>query len=127
MAVCSSLMPMRRRWLVGLSLLSIALIAVLGVLLRYSAERYSLSAVSEQIQWLKPLAGATRLLLIGLLAAIWPRLVDLAVQYRRVDAAARSRLIALRWRVVIWLLIIELMIGQDLVHRFLQAAGGPVA
>ena len=127
MAVCSSLMPMRRRWLVGLSLLSIALTAVLGLLLWYSAERHSLSAVSEQIQWLKPLAGATRLLLIGLLAAIWPRLVDLAVQYRRVDAAARSRLIALRWRVVIWLLIIELMIGQDLVHRFLQAAGGSVA
>ena len=118
---------MRWRWLVGLSLLSIALIAVLGVLLRYSAERYSLSAVSEQILRLKPLAGATRIMLIGLLVLFWPRLVDLAVQYRRVDAAARSRLIALRWRVVIWLLIIELMIGQDLVHRFLQAAGGSVA
>ncbi|MCB1871763.1 MAG: hypothetical protein KDI49_07130 [Gammaproteobacteria bacterium] len=118
---------MRRHWFVGLSLLSVALTAVLGVLLWYSAERYSLSAVSEQIQWLKPLAGATRLLLIGLLAAIWPRLVDLAVQYGQVDTTARPRLVALRWRVVVWLLIIELLIGQDLINRFLQAAGGPVA
>ena len=127
MAVCNSLPSMRRHWFVGLSLLSVALTAVLGVLLWYSAERYLLSAVSEQIQWLKPLAGATRLLLIGLLAAIWPRLVDLAVQYGQVDTTARPRLVALRWRVVVWLLIIELLIGQDLINRFLQAAGGPVA
>ena len=118
---------MRRRWLVGLSLLTVVLIAVLGVLLWYSAERYSLSAVSEQIQRLKPLAGATRLLLIGLLAALWPRLVDLAVHCGRVEVAARPRLLALRWRVVAWLLIIELLIGQDLVHRFLRAAGGSAA
>ena len=127
MAVCNSLPSMRRHWFVGLSLLSVALTAVLGVLLWYSAERYSLSAVSEQILRLKPLAGATRIMLIGLLVLFWPRLVDLAVQYGQVDTTARPRLVALRWRVVVWLLIIELLIGQDLVHRFLQAAGGPVA
>ena len=127
MAVFSKVPSMRRRWFVGLSLLAVGLIFAVGTLLWQAAELSSLSIVSEQVARLKPFAGAIRLLLIAMLAALWPWLVDLANRSRRVDAAERSRLHALRWRVIIWLLIIELMIGQDLVHRFLQAAGGSVA
>ncbi len=126
MAVFSKALSMHRRWFIGLSLLAVGLIVVLGVLLRYSAELFSLSTVSEQVERLKPFAGAVRLLLIALLAALWPRLVDLAVRYGRVDATDRFQLHALRWRVIAWLLIIELMIGQDLFSRFLQITSGPV-
>jgi len=126
-AVFSKLPSLRRRWFVGLSLLAVVLIFVVGALLWQAAEISSLSAVSEQVARLKPFAGAIRILLIAVLAALWPWLVDLANRSGRVDAAERSRLHALRWRVVAWLLIIELMIGQDLFSRFFLATNGPVA
>ena len=127
MAVSSKAPFMRRRWFIGLSLLAVGLLFAVGALLWQAAELSSLSTVSDQVVRLKPFAGAIRLLLIGILAALWPRLVDLAVHYGRVDAAERSKLYALRWRVVAWLLIIELMMGQDLVSRFFLATCGTIA
>ena len=127
MAVFSKVPSIRRRWFVGLSILAVGLIFAVGALLWQVAELSSLSAVSEQVVRLKPFAGAIRILFIAVLAVLWPRLVDLAVRAGRVDAAERSRLLALRWRVVAWLLIIELMIGQDLFGRFFLATSGPVA
>ncbi len=127
MAVFSKTPFARRRWLVGLSLLAVGLIFAVGALLWQAAELSSLTAVSDQVARLKPFAGAIRLLLIGALAVFWPRLVDLTHHYGRVDAAGRSQLHALRWRVVAWLLLIELLLGQDLFGRFLSATSGPVA
>ena len=118
---------MRRRWFVGLSLLAAGLIFAMGALLWQATELSSLSAVSEQVARLKPFAGAFRLLLIAVLAVFWPRLVDLAVRSEQVDVTERFRLYALRWRVVAWLLIIELMIGQDLFGRFFLSTGEPVS
>jgi len=118
---------MRRRWFIGLSFLAVGLIFAVGALLWQAAELSSLTTVSEQVARLKPFAGAIRLLLIGILAALWPRLVDLAVHYGRIDAAERSKLCALRWRVVAWLLIIELIIGRDLFSRLILATNGLVA
>ncbi len=127
MAVFSKAPSIRRRWFIGLSFLAVGLILVLGMFLWHAAELFSLSTVSEQVARLKPFAGIVRLLLIALVAAIWPWLVDLVVRYGRVDATERSQLHALHWRVVAWLLIIELMIGQDLFSRFLLATSWPIA
>ena len=127
MAVFSKVPPIRRRWFFGLSILAVGLIFAVGALLWQVTKLSSLSAVSEQIVRLKPFAGVIRFLIIAMLAALWPRLVDLAVRSGRVDVTERSRLHALRWRVIIWLLIIELMIGQDLIGRFFLATSGPVA
>ncbi len=123
----SKVPSMRRRWFVGLSLLAVGLIFAVGALLWQAAELSSLSVVSDQVARLKPFAGFIRLLFIAVLAALWPKLVDLAVRSGRVDAIDRSQLHALRWRVVAWLLIIELMVGQDLFSRFLMAMSGAVA
>ncbi len=116
----------RRRWFVGLSLLFVGLIFAVGALLWQAAELSSMAAVSEQVARLKSSAGAIRLLLIGLLALLWPKLIDRVIHYGRVDAARRSELQSLRWRVVTWLLIMELMIGQDLFSRFIQMLRGAI-
>ncbi len=126
MAVFSKAPSIHRRWFIGLSFLAVGLLFAVGALLWQAAELSSLSAVSEQVARVKPFAGAIRLLLFGILAALWPWLVDLAYHYGRIDPAGRSKLGALRWRVVAWLLIIELIIGQDLFNRFLSVTSGAV-
>ena len=126
MVVFSKMPPIRRHWFIGLSLLAVALIFAIGALLWQVVELSSLSAVSEQVARLKSFADVTRLLLITMLTALWPRLVDLAARYGQVDTIDRSQLHALRWRVVAWLLIIELMIGQDLIGLFFLATSGPI-
>ena len=121
MAVSGKSEPFKRSWFVGLSLLALALVLAVGALLWQVVELTSLVIVSERIADIKPVVGGVRLLLIGLLALFWLRLVDFAARARNVDERIRTRWLALRWRVTSWLLVIELVLGQDLLGRFLGA------
>jgi hypothetical protein len=115
MAECRKAATVRRRGLLGLSLLAVVLTAGVGVLLWRAIELSSVSRVAQQVEQLKPVAATVRLALIGLLAVFWPRLVDLALRFHRVSEDKRADLLAQRWRVVGWLLVIELVLGQNLV------------
>ena len=120
MAGSSKATIMRRRGRLGLSLLALVLTIGVGAWLWQAVELSSLSEVSEQVARLKPVASALRLTLIGLAAALWPRLVELAYRYPYgpSDESMRENLLAQRWRVVGWLLVIELVLGQNLLGRF---------
>jgi hypothetical protein len=121
MAGSSRGLSFRRSWFLGLSLLALALVLAVGAVLWQAVELMSLAAVSERIEGLKPVAGAVRLFLIGLLASLWTGLVEFAARNRNVDDRTRTHWLALRWRVTGWLLVIELVLGQDLLGRFLSA------
>ena len=126
MAVSNKPAAMRRRGFLGLSLLAVALTIGVGVLLWQAVELSSVSQVSAQIDRVKPFASAVRLALIGAVAALWPKLAHLAYRYGRIDEARRDDLLAQRWRVVGWLLVIELVLGQDLLGRFFAVTTGPM-
>ncbi len=127
MAGSSRAISSRRRWFLGLSLLGLALVMTVGALLWQAVELTSLARVSEWIEDIKPVAGGIRLLLIGLLALFWPWLVAFAARTRNADDRTKVHWLALRWRVTGWLLVIELVLGQDLLGRFLVAIRGSVA
>jgi hypothetical protein len=120
MAACSNATELRGRWFLTLSLVAAAAVIVVGVVLWQAVELSSLAIVSERVDRLRPLLGGLRLALIGALAVVWPWLSSL--RSRADDEAARARWMALRWRVVGWLLVIELIIGQNLLGRFFSAA-----
>jgi hypothetical protein len=120
MAACSNGTGLRRRWFLMLSLVAAAAAIVVGVVLWQAVELSSLTAVSERVDRWRPLLGGLRLALIGALAVVWPCLSSL--HSRADDEAARAHWMALRWRVVGWLLVIELVIGQNLLGRFFSAA-----
>jgi uncharacterized membrane protein YhaH (DUF805 family) len=124
MAASSRVVPFRRFWFVGLSLLAFALVLAAGALLWQAVELTSLATVSERIAGIKPVAGTVRLLFIGLLAIFWPRLVYLAARARNADERTRAHWLALRWRVTGWLLVIELVLDHNLLGRFLSAVSG---
>ena len=116
----------RRRGLLGLSLLALFLTVGAGVLLWQAVELSSLAQVSGQVERLKPVASVVRLALIGLVGTLWPRLVDLGYRYGRVDETERHGLLAQRWRVMGWFLVIEFMLGQNLIGQFFTVTTGPV-
>ena len=121
MAGSSKPIPSRWYWFPGLSLLALGLVMTVGALLWQAVELTSLAAVSRTIDDFKPIAGVIRLTLIGLLALFWPWLVAFAARTRNADDRTKVRWLALRWRVIGWLLGLELFLGQNLLGRFLTA------
>ncbi len=120
MAVFSKIPIIRRRWSIGLSIVALGVIFAVGAILWHVVENSSLATVSKQIEQLKPFANTLRFLLIGTLALLWPRLISWVHLHKRINATEKSRLLAIRWRMIAWLLIIELMVGQNLLNRFIQ-------
>ena len=126
MAAFSSGRSLRRRWFLILSLAAAIGVIAVGVLLWQIVGLSSLSTVSERVALAKPFASAIRFALIGVLVWAWPRLPALRAEANAHDDRA-ARWISLRWRVAGWLLVIELVLGQNLIGRFLHTISGPVA
>lgn len=117
----------RRVGLLGLSLLALVLVLAVGMLLWQAVALTSLAAVAQAVDQFKPVATGVRLLLIGLLAIAWPWIVAFVANTRNADERAKKDWLVLRWRVIGWLLIIEVVLGQNLLGRFLTLIRGPVA
>ncbi len=115
---------MRRRWLVMLTLLAIGLTLGIGAFLGQSMQASSITQIQTRVDVLKPAFTAIRFLMIGLLALSWPAITRGLHRWRRVDESGMARLLSLRWRIVIWLVVIELMLGQNLLGRFMAAVQG---
>jgi len=124
MAVSSSAMLKHRSGLVVMSLLAFFLVLAVGGYLWQAIEASSLSVVQTQIGQLKPFLTMLRLLLIGLIALFWPIMINLLYRIGRIDAEGRARLLTLRWRVTAWMVVIELILGQNLLGQFFAAWQG---
>jgi hypothetical protein len=124
--VFSKALAVPRSGLFGLSVLAVVLAAGIGVLLWQAVELSSMAEVAAPVDELKPAATGFRLALIGLVAALWPSLIGLAHRTARIGEQQRDSLLAQRWRLVGWLLVIELVLGQELLGRFFTATTGAV-
>ena len=127
MAASRNGFAMRRRWFVLLTLLAFGLALGIGAFLWHVVQTSSVVALQTRIEVMKPVVTAIRLLLIGLVALSWPAMTRGLHQWGRVDEAGVGRLSSLRWRIVTWLVVIELMLGQNLLGRFMSALQGASA
>lgn len=116
--------PMRRRWLVLLTLLAFGLALGIGAFLWNAVQMSSVVAVQTRMEMMKPISSAIRLLVIASVAMSWPAITRTLHRWGRVDEAGVERLLSLRWRVVTWLVVIELLLGQNLLGQFLAALHG---
>ena len=126
MAESSNAMPKRRSGLVMMTLLAFILVLAVGAYLWQAVEASSLSVVQTQIGQLEPFLTKLRLLLISLLAFFWPTITNLLHRLGRIDVAGRARLLTLRWRAITWMVVIELILGQNLLGQFLTAWQGTI-
>lgn len=127
MAAFSNGAQVRRRWFLTLSLVAVGGVIAVGLVLWQAVEVSSLSTVSERVAAAKPFASAIRFALIGLLALAWPWLPALWAGANGNDDRTHALWMALRWRLIGWLVVIELVLGQNLIGRFLGAISGLLA
>ena len=108
---------MRRRWFFLLTLLAFGLALGAGAILGRSVETTSVVAVQTRIDALKPVLTGFRLTIIALVAIAWPWLVNALHRWGRIDGTQAANLVAVRWRIVTWLVVIELVLGQNLLSQ----------
>ncbi len=124
MAVSNNGLTMRRHWFFLLTMLAFGLAMGIGIILWHSVETTSVVAVQTRIDALKPLLTGIRLSLIALVAIAWPWIVNILQRWGRLDETQAENLLAARWRIVTWLVVIELMLGQNLLGQVLALLQG---
>ncbi|PLY13897.1 MAG: hypothetical protein C0631_12795 [Sedimenticola sp.] len=124
MAVSNNGFALRRRWFFLLTLLAFGLALGVGGILWHSVETSSVVAVQTRIDALKPLLTGIRVSLIALLAIGWPWIVNAFQRWGRLDETQTGNLLAVRWRIVAWLVVIELVLGQNLFGQVLAILQG---
>jgi len=102
-------------------MLTIVLALTIGTVLMHTIQISSVVAVQSSIESYKPFVTGLRLAAIGLIAYAWPKLIQYAQQSGRLSTERGTQLLSLRWRIVVWMLAIELLLGQNLVGHVLTA------
>jgi hypothetical protein len=114
----------RRRGLLAFSLLTLLLAAIVGIGLSHVVAVNSLDRVGGAVARLGMFASLFRGVLIGALALGWPRLLAWLQRSGRLSISEQAVWLAARWRIVGWLLIIELLLGQQLLSHVVRAWNG---
>ena len=115
---------LRRRWFFLLTLLAFGLALGIGAFLWQAVKTSSVVGIQIRIDVMRPLFTTIRVLVIGLVAWSWPAITRGLHRWGRVDEAGAARLLSLRWQIVTWLAVIELMLVQNLLGRLLTALQG---
>ena len=114
----------RRRWFLLTSLLTVVLMLVTGGILWHSVETSSVVAMQTRINALKPVFTGFHLLLITLAAMAWPFVTSTLHRWGRINEAQATTILALRWRIMTWLVVIELVLGQNLLGQVFTVLQG---
>lgn len=88
-----------------------------GLFLWNSVQTHSVISIREHILQWQPVLASIRWALISGLALGWPGLCRWLVGSGRINIDKAQQLKALRWRIVGWLVVIELILGQSLLVK----------
>jgi len=99
--------------------LALAGLAIIGTVAwhHFQDARVIAQTLEQAGPWLAAWRAALFLLLIG----IWPRWVAWLAHGYGWPEAQRRHVLAQRWRVAAWLIVIELLLVQDVAGRFINA------
>ena len=114
----------KRAWLLRLCVLTIVAAIMIGAVLMVSLKSTSLESLQSSIADTRTQTTAIRLTIIGLIALIWPMLVQHTERSGAISIERSAELRDLRWRIISWLLVIEMLLGQNLIWRVFQIWDG---
>lgn len=124
MAVFHSGPAVHRRWFFLMTLLAFTLVLFAGGILWHSLETSSINEIQVRIEGMKPIFAGIRWFLIILITVTWPTIINNLHRLKRIDEAQRVAMRGQRWRVMAWLVVIELMLGQNLLGQVLAVLQG---
>ena len=107
----------KRKGLLWLSLVTVLLTLLVGLFLWNSIQAQSVISIREHIHQWQPVLAGIRWALISGLALAWPGICRWLVESGRVSIDKGQQLKTLRWRIVGWLVVIELILGQSLLVK----------
>jgi len=119
MVVFRSGLTFRRRWFFLLTLLAVALALSTGAILWHSVGTSSVSEIQTRVDAMKPVFTGIRLFLIAFVDLAWPFVTSGIHRWGQIGEGQRDTLDDLRWRIVAWLMVIELVLGQNLLGQVL--------
>lgn len=110
----------RHRWFFMLSLLFVVLTLTTGYTLWRYLQFDTVETLKSEVQRLDGLMRAVRWFLIILTTASWPALISQCGAWRWLSKNKTDRFMQIRWRLVAWLVFIELMIGTPVLPWVFQ-------
>ena len=114
-------MHLARIWL---SLLALVLAAVTGFVLWHSVQVTSVLNVQARLESWQPLLTAARLGALALFTLGGFGFLYLRHRAGRIDAHALKHRLARHGHLVVWLVVIEALLGQQLLRHFIAAVVG---
>jgi hypothetical protein len=101
-----------------LSGLALAGLVVVGVFAWHYFN--DIQAVAAGIERARPWLAAWRAALFISLVGLWPRLINVLADRYGWSDAQRQHVCTQRWRVATWLIVIELVLVQNLIGKFVN-------
>jgi hypothetical protein len=114
----------KRKGLLLLSLTATLIALITGLVLWDSIQTHSIQSIRNHLDHWQPLLTAIRWTLIGGLALGWPLLCRLWIRARKLSHLEAQQLKMLRWRIVGWLVVIELILGQGVLSKAMTMMTG---
>ncbi|MGH8537845.1 MAG: hypothetical protein ACREXM_15655 [Gammaproteobacteria bacterium] len=107
------------RWLAaGVAFLTVTLAVGLGILVWDRAAPPG--AITRTLEAARPWLFLWRLALSVTLIGFWPVFCQNLARWRHWTADHLQRLLGARWTVAAWLVVLELLLGQNVVGRFIH-------
>jgi hypothetical protein len=107
-----------------LSLVTALLTLLAGFFLWSSVQTHSVISIREYILLWQPVLSVIRWTLIGGLALVWSGLCRWLVESGLINIDKAQQLKTCRWRIVGWLIVIELILGQSLLVKLTVIVAG---
>lgn len=109
-----------RRPFLTTMLVFVALVLLTGAGLLIWGRYQGMDTIADHLDTARPWLTVWRLTVYGLVIGGWPRWIAILARRGGWNQTYRTQLLALRWRLALWILILELLLVQNLVGQFLQ-------
>jgi len=96
----------------------LAVLIIIGLIISYAYT--NLESVDKFITTAKPWLFFWRMLLFLALIAGWPQWSTLYAQWAGMNKAQLDRMLEYRWRMAIWLLVMEVILSQGILTEFVN-------
>ena len=116
----------KRKGFLIATLLAVLLTALVGYWLMHRLQTDSVQSIQQSIDTWRLTLTLCRWTVIALVAFGWKVGVEHLTKTGKINSAQADQLHRYRWRAVTWLVVLELVLSQGLVVKFLGMTGGPI-